>query len=99
MLVKGKEKPTYQLSSNIQIRLSYQRFGYASNARVILTSKLVNRIDLREIGTVDKPHSFDSKSFDSNAEAINKAIEHNLREMEELCEVCIESKHRRIVKL
>ena len=46
MLVKGRGRPTYRLSSNPQIRLWHQRFGHASNARVIQASKLVDGIDL-----------------------------------------------------
>ena len=98
MLVKGRRKPTYQLSSNLQVRLWHRRFGYTSNARVIQASKLVDGIDLGKTGPVNKPHFSNSESSDSDAEAINKAIEYNLGDVEELCETCIESKYTRIVK-
>ena len=98
ILVKGRGRLIYQLSSNPQVRLWHWRFGHASNKRVIQASKLVDKIDLGETGPVDEPPSSDSKSSNSDAEAINKAIEHNLGDVENLCEACIESKHTRIVK-
>ena len=98
MLVKDRGRPTYQLNSNLQVRLWYQRFGHASNVRVIQASKLVDGIEFGEIRLVDKPHSSDSESFNSDAKAITKVIEHNLGDVEELYETCIESKHTRIVK-
>ena len=99
MLVKGRGRPTYRLSSNPQVGLWHRRFGYASNARVIQASKLVDGIDFGEPGPVDESQSSDFESCDSNDEAINKAIKHNFEDVEELCEACIESKHTRIVKL
>ena len=59
---------------------------------------LVDGINPGEIGPVDEPHSSNSESSDSNAEAINKAIKHNLGVIKKLCEACIENKHIRIVK-
>lgn len=65
----------------------------------------MDEIDLGEVsGPVDKPHSSDSKpnnDLDADANdglALNKATEHNLRGVVELCEVCFKSKHTRIVK-
>ena len=98
MLVKDRGRSTYRLSSNQQVWLWYRRFGHASNARVIQASQLVDGIDLEKTGPVDKTHSSNSESFDSDAEAINKAIKHNLGDVEKLCETCIKSKHTRIVK-
>ena len=74
--------------------------------RVIPASKLVDRIDLKEIiEPVDKLHSSNSKSKnDSDAKAIykltsiNKTIEYNLRDVKELCETFIKSKYIKIVK-
>ena len=98
MLVKDRGRSTYRLSSNPQVRLWHQHFGHASNARVIQASKLVDGIELGETGPVDEPHSSDSESSDSNAEAINKIMEHNFGDVEKLCEACTESKYTRIVK-
>ena len=77
---------------------SNRHFGHTSNARVIQAFNLVDGIDLGKTRPVDEPHSSNSKSSDSDAKAINKAIEYNLGDVEELCETCIKSKHIRIVK-
>lgn len=109
MLVQGRGRPTYLLSSNLQIRLWHRRLGHASNAKVIQASKPVDGINLGEAtGPDNEPHSSDSEPDDKNNKsdadadiepiAINKATEYNLNGVEELCETCIESKHTRIVK-
>lgn len=62
-------------------------------------------MDLREItGPVDKPYSLDSKldKFNSNVNklsSINKAMKLNIDSVEELCEIWIESKYTKIIKL
>lgn len=99
MLVQGRGCPTYLISSNPQIQLWFWWLGHNSNTRVIQTSKLVNQIVLREIGLVDEPHFFNFGSSDSDAKTMNKVIEHNLEDVEELCETYIKSKHTRIVEI
>ena len=104
MLLQGRGQPTYSLSFNPQIQLWYYQLGYASNARVIQVSKLVDEIDLGEIiGPIDNPHFSNSElEFDSDSNKpflINKAIELNIDGVEELCEACIKNKKTRIVKL
>ena len=104
MLVQDRGQPTYLLSSNLQIQLWHRRLGHASNARVVQVSKLVDGIDLGEITTepIDKPQSSDSEpESDSDVDKpfpINKTMELNIDDVEELCKACIESKHTRIVK-
>ena len=46
MLVKRRRRPTYLLSKNLQIRLWHRRLEYASNARIIKASKLIDGIDI-----------------------------------------------------
>lgn len=110
MLVRGRGRPTYLLSSNPQVRLWHRRLGHASNARVIQASKLVDGINLGgTTSSEDEPQSSDSEPDDgdnghSDAEAdnepttINKAAENNPEGVEQLCEACIESKYTRIIK-
>ena len=87
MLVQGRGRLTYLLSSNPQIRLWHRRLSHASNARVIQASKLVDGIDLGEaIGPDNKLYSSDSepdnennksdKDADSKPTTINKATEY-----------------------
>lgn len=102
ILVQGKGRLTYFLSSKVQICLWHRRLDYASNARVIQASKLADRIDLGgEISSDDRAHSFDSESNKKDAEnkpaPINKAID-SLEITEQLCKAYVESKHTRIVK-
>lgn len=66
--------------------------------RVIQALKLVDKINLKEIGSVDKSYFSYSKSSDSDAKTINKAIEYNLGDIEELYEVYIKNKYTRIIK-
>lgn len=47
MLVKGRGRPTYLLSTNPQIKFWHRRLRYASNAKVVGTSKLTNGIDIK----------------------------------------------------
>ena len=111
MLVRERGRPTYLLSSNPQIRLWHCRLGYASNARVIQVSKLVDKIDL-EGAAIQKDESYlnssdfktddeDIKQSDTDADnepaSINK-MTNNINGIEQLCETCIKSKHTRIVK-
>ena len=104
MLVRGRSRPIYLLSSNPQIQLWHCRLGHASNVRVVQISKLVDGIDLEQITTesIDEPQFFDfepeSDSDVDKPSPINKAMELNIDGVEELCKVCIESKHTRIVK-
>ena len=104
MLVQSRGLPTYLLSSNPQIRLWHRQLGHISNARVVQVSKLVDRIDLKEITIepIDKPQSSDSEpESDSDVDKlspINKSMELNINNVEELCKACIKSKHTRIVK-
>ena len=65
MLVKRKGRLTYLLSKNPQIRLWHQRLGHASNARVIETFKLVDRIDII-IDNGQQEERFSSDSEDNN---------------------------------
>ena len=44
MLVKGRRRPTYLLSKNLQIRLWHRKLGHASNMRVIGVSRLTDGI-------------------------------------------------------
>ena len=103
MLVQGRGRPTYLLSSNPQIRLWHRRLGHASNAKIVQVSKLVDGIDLEEITTepIDEPQSSNSEpESDSDVDKpspINKGMELNIDGVEKPCEACIESKHTRIV--
>ncbi len=46
MLIKGRGRPTYLLSKNLQIRLWHRRLGHASNVRVVGASKLIDGIEI-----------------------------------------------------
>ena len=68
MLVQERSRPMYLLSPDPQTKLWHYRLGNMSNVRVAQTSKLVDKINLREIqGSIDEFYSFDSK-FDSNSD-------------------------------
>lgn len=110
MIVQKRGQPTYLLSLNPQIRLWQRRLSYASNARVIQASKLVDKIDFAEATEPDnEPHFSDSEVDNENNKSeddayrkpinINKKMEYNLNDVKELCEACIKSKHTRIIKL
>lgn len=109
MLVQGRGRPIYLLSSNLQIRLWHYYLDYASNIRVIQAFKLVDRINLEKaIGPNNELYSSDSKpnnknnKFDkdtnSKSTTINKTIEYNLNGVKKLCKAYIESEYTRIVK-
>lgn len=46
ILMKDRDRPTYLVSKNPQIKLWYKRLGYIYNARVIEASKLTDGIDI-----------------------------------------------------
>lgn len=46
ILSKGRDRPTYLLSKNPQIRFLYQKLEYTSNTRVVETSKLIDGINI-----------------------------------------------------
>lgn len=45
-LIKRKSRLTYLFNENSQIKFWYRRLEYASNARVVQTSKLTDSIDI-----------------------------------------------------
>lgn len=46
MLIKGRGRPIYLFSKNLQIRLWYRQLGHILNARVIATFKLTDGIKI-----------------------------------------------------
>lgn len=82
MLVQGRSWLTYCLSTNPKIRLEHCHLGYASNARIVQVSKLVDKIDLRKAISFNESHYFDLKSenedSDNESAIINKVTENNL---------------------
>ena len=68
MLSKGKDRPTYLLSKNPQIRLWHQRLGHASNTRVVEAFKLTDGIDI----TIEKSEQIQEEPFSSDSEVDNK---------------------------
>lgn len=66
ILTKERSKSTYLLNKNLQIRLWHQQLEYASNAKIVIISKLVDRIDI----TIDK--SQQEECFSSDFEDNNK---------------------------
>lgn len=102
MLVQRRSRPTYHLIANPKIWLWNYHLKYASNARVVQASKLVDRIDLREAIGFNKSYSSDAKlkneNFNNQLITINKAIENKSKYIEQLCKSYIKSKHIQIVK-
>ena len=68
MLVKGRGRPIYLLSKNLQIRLWHHCLGYASNARVIEALKLTNGIDI----TIEDDQQSLEGCFSSDSEKNNE---------------------------
>ena len=105
MLVRGRDRPTYLLSPDLQTRLWHRRLGHASNARVAQASKLVDGINLGEASRqIDESYSSDSE-LNNNSDKdidtctpIHKTTEQISEEVEELCKAYIENKYTRIVK-
>ena len=94
ILVQKRGQPTYCLNSNSQIWLWYYRFSHVSNVWVVKASKLVDRINLREIASPnDGPYSSNSKpdnksynvNIDNKPTIINKTTENNLKYIKQLC--------------
>lgn len=99
MIVKGKGHPNYLLSQNSQIRLWHRRLGHASNAKVIQASMSVNVISLGEVSKrwVALLRLRERRESDTKEPiVINKATDASVEA--KLWNVCIESKHTRIVK-
>lgn len=46
MLSKKRDRPTYLLSKNLQIRLGYQQLGFTSNTRVVEVFKPTDGIHI-----------------------------------------------------
>lgn len=80
ILVKGRNRPSYLLSKNSQLRLWHRRLEYASNTRVMEVSKLTNRINIIINKDQQEKHFFsDSKNNvkDENSD-VNPASNTNL---------------------
>ena len=89
VLVKGKGRPTYLLSSNPQICFWHCYLGHASNVGVIQASKLVNKIDLgRVINSEDKLHSSDSEPEKENNKKLNANAKNKLVFIKKLSKNC-----------
>lgn len=98
LLVYSKSQPIYLLSFNLQIRLLHCQLDHTSNTKIIPVSKLVDRIDLKEIiEPINNSQSCDSEfEFDlysNKSSSINKIIKLNINSVKKLCEACIKNNH------
>ena len=106
MIIQERGWPTYLQGKITTIRLWHQRLGYASNARIIQASKLVDRIDLDKEKPTNTYKKQDSNSEPENDKNIDSDVDKlvpiykgiDVNDEMELYDTCIESKHTRIVK-
>ena len=84
ILVKRRERSTYLISKNPQIRFWHRKLGHTSNTRVVETSKLTNDIEILidngQCENGDEYLSSDCKSeADKDIESINSENNDNPR--------------------
>ena len=110
MIAQGRGWPIYLLNKDPEVRLCHCRFTHASNALIIQTFKLVDRIKLSDTATNNS--NDDQFSLDSEADNGEKSepdidmhitptpalLNKIMESIEDLCDTCIESKHTRIIK-
>ena len=106
MINQERDQPNYFQSKNLKFKLWYRHFGYASNTRIIQALKLMDEIDLDKEEPINaneeqNPNARleNNKNVDSDIDKtvpIHKVMDIN-NEIE-LCNICVESKHIKIVK-
>lgn len=99
--MQRRSQPTYHLNTNPKIRLWNCGLGYASNVRVVHTSKLMEETSLKKTIGFDKSYlsDFELKNKNSNNKSaiINEKTENDFKCIEKLCDPCIENKYTKIV--
>lgn len=99
MINQGRGKPTYLQSQNPEIRLWHKCLRYMNNARIIHISRLVDGIKIDDLSNKVQKNQYSSSDIErkeDEATFIHKAI--NINVDVELCNICVENKHMKIVK-
>ena len=111
MPTTSQKRPTHLVSYSKKVQVWHKRFRYASNARIICTSKL--SIEMREFSANYDPAeiysnfeasesedlTIDNANLLSKQQIILKAskITDSGSDFDEICKLCIESKQTRVI--
>lgn len=108
MITQKRGQPIYLLNKNLEVRLWYYHFAYASNTWIIQGSKLVNKIRLLEIAIsnfnndsfclVLKTDTKEWSELDIDTYITLALLNKIIKSIEDLYNICIKSRYIRIIK-
>lgn len=105
MQATGRGRPTHLVSKNKKVRVWHQRFGHASNARIVRASKLLTGMENFNNNSYDPTDVYsdsEQSEFEYECDHDNEAKASLLapppdKDFDSICTPCIASKQTRVV--